>query len=54
MKTKAELEKEYVDSYKEPPIVFTLLMSVGMLFCGILCIVLIYYAGWIVLSLFNN
>jgi len=51
MKTKSDLIKEYEDSYKSPPLCFTILMTLGVLVAGTLCICLIYGVCYIILQL---
>jgi hypothetical protein len=47
---KEELKQQYVDSYKEPPLLFTVLIAFGTIFGGIACIFAIYGIIWFILS----
>lgn len=51
MKTTDQLIKEYEDSYKSPPLVFTILMTLGVLLAGTLCICMIYGVCYLMLQL---
>jgi len=53
MKTKSDLIKEYEDSYKSPPLLFTILMTLGVLTAGALMICVIYGVCYLILNLIH-
>ena len=53
MKTTDQLIQEYEDSYKSPPLVFTILMTLGVLVSGALMICVIYGVCYLILNLIH-